>query len=122
LTSPNILIPKKRVRIMSRRAIEREKQAQVTPQEHPGRPSRCLAGGFIDDHVAQLLAIVLCWSCQHKFDHKAHNYYKDRRFPFVQGKCDDCARFQPRCAFYIHESFLGEANGRIKSGQCWTPV
>lgn len=99
------------------------RQPESKPQEHPGKKYGKPVGGWIDDLVALKKAIILCWRCQPKFDHKRSNYYKDGRFPYVVGRCDGCREMMNhQTKLYIHESFLGEPGGRTKAGQCWTPM
>ena len=65
-------------------------------------------------------AIILCFGCAHNFDHKRSHYYKDRKFPWVVGRCDGCRVFSPQAHLYIHESLLTGYKGRTRSGQVWT--
>lgn len=96
---------------------------EAQPREHPGKKNGLPTGGWIDDLSALRKAIILCWRCQPKFDHKRANYYKDERFPHVVGKCDGCREYMNhQTKLYIHESFLGEPGGRTKAGQSWTPL
>ncbi len=93
------------------------------PREHPGKRIGKPVGSWIDDLAALRKAIILCWRCQPKFDHKKAHYYKDERFPHVVGKCDGCKEYMNhQTKLYIHESFLGEPGGNTKAGQCWTPL
>jgi hypothetical protein len=93
------------------------------PAEHPGRSVGKPAGSWIDELVCNQTAIVLCdLRCKSKFDHGAADYYMDRRFPYVSGKCDGCRETMIQCRLYIHNSFLSEPNGRIRSGQVWRPL
>ena len=108
-TSPWILVP-------------RYRYCKAPLKEAPGHKVGTTAGSYIDDIVALQKTVVLCWACQPKFNYKKYGYYKDRKFRCVQGTCDGCRNFNPQSAFYIHESFLGTTDGRMKAGQCWTPV
>lgn len=93
------------------------------PIEHAGKKYGKPVSGWIDDLASLRKAIILCWRCQPKFDHKRAHYYKDGRFPHVIGKCDGCREhMNHQTKLYIHESFLGEPGGRTKAGQCWTPL
>jgi len=78
-------------------------------------------GSYMDDLCAMRSCIVLCWRCQHKFDHARHHYYKDRKFDFVRGKCDGCRTFAMKAGFYVHGSFLTDEGGKTTHGQTWTP-
>lgn len=89
---------------------------------HPGRPQTQLPSSWVADLVALQKAIVLCWACQPKFDHKRNHYYKDMRFQFHQGQCDGCRSFAAQGKMYVHESCLAEPDGRLMSGQVITPV
>lgn len=105
----------------------KEKASWITPKqkprEHPGRKFGAVTGGWVADLVARRKAIILCWRCQPKFDHKRANYYKDGRFPYVIGRCDGCREnMNHQTKLYIHESFLGEPGGRTMAGQSWTPM
>jgi len=95
----------------------------VQPVEHPGKKPGAVTGSWIHDLVALRKAIILCWRCQPKFDHKRARYYKDERFPHVIGRCDGCKEHMNHSTkLYIHESFLGGPGGQTKSGQVWTPL
>jgi hypothetical protein len=92
------------------------------PRIHPGKKAGMPYGVWVSDLAARHKVIILCWKCQSKFDHKKANYYKDRRFPHVFGKCDGCKDIMSsETKLYIHESFLGEPGGNTKAGQVWTP-
>ncbi len=93
------------------------------PREHPGRKFGKVEGAWIDDLAARRKALIFCWKCQPKFDHKKANYYKDRRFPHVVGKCDGCRTIMNHeTKIYIHESFLGDPDGNSRAGHSWTPM
>lgn len=93
------------------------------PREHAGRKYGKPEGGYVTDLASLKKAIILCWRCQPKFDHKRYHYYKDERFPHVVGKCDGCRQiFNHSTRLYIHESYLSDSGGRTRSGQCWTPM
>ena len=101
----------------------RQDASNRQPQEHPGRKYGKPVGGWIDDLVARRKALILCWRCQPKFDHKRADYYRDERFPTVIGRCDGCRTWMNHEAkLYIHNSFLGDPNGHLRPGQCWTPM
>ncbi|KPK68175.1 hypothetical protein AMJ82_08925 [candidate division TA06 bacterium SM23_40] len=105
------------------RSVWRQTKPKNAPREHPGRRIGKPEGTYIMDLVALRKAILLCWRCQPRFNHKRANYYKDERFPYVVGRCDGCRRFMSHQAkLYIHESFLGDPGGRLRAGQCWTPL
>lgn len=92
-------------------------------REHPGRKIGATPSSWVDDMAALHKAIVLCWACAPKFNHKAYHYYKDRKFTTgVNGRCDGCRQHRMNQSFYIHESNLCEPDGRTVSGQSWTPV
>jgi hypothetical protein len=90
-------------------------------REHPGRKFGATAASWISDLSELRKTIILCWSCQSKFYHSRHNYYKDRKFAFVMGDCDGCRDFAHQGAVYIHESLLAEYGGKTRAGQVWTP-
>lgn len=101
----------------------RSDASERQPVEHAGAKYGQPKGSWIDDLAALKKAIILCWRCQPKFDHKRAKYYKDGRFPYVIGRCDGCRRWMNHeTKLYIHESFLGEPDGRLKAGQSWTPM
>ena len=94
--------------------------------EYQGRKVGSIAGSHIADLVALQKAITLCFACAHKFGSEAEirrkGYYKDRRFGWVQGKCDDCRQFFPRAMFFIPERFCADHGNKTRSGQSWLPV
>lgn len=116
----SLIIPKRLVGLAQSRGhkVNHEKTAHL---REVSKPRGLSEGGWIDRMASRANAIVLCRSHQVKFDHKAHNYYKDRKFPYVQGKCSACGEWDNQSALYIHESYLSDSNGRTKHGQCWTP-
>ncbi len=87
----------------------------------PTKPKGVSPGGWVDRLASRHNALVLCRLHQSKFDHRKHHYYKDRKFPYVQGKCDACGELDVMAALYIHESFLANSDGETSRGQCWTP-
>ena len=89
---------------------------------YPGRKFGKPHGSHLDDLSATSSCICLCWSCQHKFDHTAHHYYKEQRFPFVMGECDACKRGHAQCAFYVHTSLLTDPGRRTTHPQSWSPA
>jgi hypothetical protein len=105
------------------REVQRAFATPTVMQEAPGRPVGQPEGSWIDELSSRHTAIVLCdIRCRSRFDHKQADYYMDRRFPYVSGQCDGCRQIEVQCRLYIHNSFLSEPNGRIQSGQVWTPA
>ena len=98
------------------------KDTYTSLKEHPGRPVGKPHGTWVGELVALRKASVLCWSCQHKFNHKRNHYYKDMRFDCHQGLCDGCRTWACQGKLYVHESSLAEPGGRLMSGQVVTPV
>jgi len=91
--------------------------------EYQGRKVGSVAGSHIADLVALEKAITLCFSCAHRFGNwQAKGYYKDARFGYIQGKCDDCRQFYPRALFFIPERFCADPGNRTRSGHSWLPV
>ena len=91
--------------------------------EYQGRKVGSVAGSHIADLVALEKAIVLCFSCAHKFgDEKKRGYYKDKRFGVCSGKCDDCRQFYPRAFLYIPDRLCADPGNRTRSGHSWLPV
>jgi hypothetical protein len=78
---------------------ERAKRA-----EDPGRPTRRLAGGYIDDLAALHKAIALCLSCAPKFNAAHYGYATKRNLPFVRGQCDGCGQYSPQARLFLHHS------------------
>lgn len=115
--SSGLLVPTGRLRW---RSIRRRRRS--VPREAPGRPVGHPEGSWIADLVALRKAIILCRTCDHRFDPDRHHYYKDRKFPFVQGRCDGCRQFAYQGRLHIHESALADPGGKLRSGQVWTPV
>jgi hypothetical protein len=101
-------------------------KAPAVVAEHFGRKVGKTAGSYIDDLVALEKAIVLCFSCAHRFGDdrviKAKGYYKDKRFGYASGKCDDCRQFYPRAFLLIPERFCADPGNRTRSGHSWLPV
>ena len=89
---------------------------------HPGRPVGKPHGVWVAELVALHKCVILCWSCQPKFDHVRNKYYKDMRFDCHQGRCDGCRKWASQGKMYVHESSLAEPDGRLMSGQVITPV
>ena len=121
-----LLIPTGKVKVKKltradfiRRRKERERLKRV---EHYGRPQGKSHGTWVDDLVALRKIIILCHLCKHKFDNEKHNYYFDRKFPYVMGRCSACRSFASQGALYIHESALAEPGGNLLSHQMWTPT
>lgn len=107
----------------ARRKVRRNGVARTKLVEDPGRKVGKPEGSHIYDLVALRKAIVLCHiRCRARFDHKKADYYMDRRFPYVTGRCDGCRQIAIQAALYIHSSFLGDPGGRLRPGQCWTPL
>lgn len=72
--------------------------------EHPGRPSRSVAGSWIDDFVALKRAIMLCPFCVNKFNPRKAHYEVWRRDVYAVAKCDDCKQHSRQIRTFIHES------------------
>ena len=72
--------------------------------EHPGRPSRSIAGGWIADFVALNRAIMLCPFCVHKFNPRQNRYEVWRRDLYSIAKCDDCKQQSRQIRTFIPES------------------
>lgn len=88
--------------------------------EYQGRKLGGTAGSHMDDMVALKKAIILCFSCLHRFgEPRRKNYYKDRRFGYVNGKCDDCRKHYNRAALLIHEEYLTGQGEKSRPGQSW---
>lgn len=98
---------------------KRQERARLTDERlsHPGRPASRPHGGWITDIGEKKQCILLCSSCQHKFDPRQYSYYRTKEFS-VHGRCDACKEYTPiaHTTFFIHESLLGR-----KHGQCWMP-
>ena len=76
-------------------------------------------GSHIAGLQEQRQTIWLCRSCAHKFDHKRHNYLRERYY--VVGKCDACKNRNGRNQFYVHESYLAGPGGRVTHGHEHVP-
>jgi hypothetical protein len=72
--------------------------------EHPGRPSKSVAGGWIADFVALKRAIMLCPFCVHKFNPGANHYEVWRNDIYSVAKCDDCKQHSRQIRTFIHQS------------------
>ena len=96
---------------------EREKRRKNAKRlEHPGRNTGKPHGTWVTDMGEEHQGIVLCSSCQHKFNPAAYHYYRTREFQII-GRCDACKQHNSQGnTFFIHESLLGR-----RHGQCWTP-
>lgn len=106
-----------------RDSISWKKHIPTQPFESPGRKFGKPEGGHVTDLAYLRKAIILCWKCQPKFDHKRYCYYKDERFPHVVGRCDGCRQILNHSTkLYIHESYLSDPGGRARSGHSWTPM
>lgn len=91
--------------------------------EYGGRKEGKPSGSHMDDLVQLQKAIILCFSCFHRFgDPKKKGYYKDTRFGYATGKCDDCRQFYPRANFLIPERFCADSGNRTRSGHSWLPL
>jgi hypothetical protein len=57
-----------------------------------GRKKGTTGGSLVSDMVSLQKAIILCGSCQHKFDWRYHGYYSLWRYEHqpVVGECDVC--------------------------------
>jgi len=116
----SLIIPKHLVKEAEKRGhkVNRAKSAAL---REASRPRNVSEATWVDRMASRRNAILLCGNCQPKFDPKRHNYYRDRKFTHVQGKCDGCQGYSLQAALYIHESFLADPGGRTRKGQCWTP-
>jgi len=107
-TSPSILI---------RNNAKRPRGPVLAPLRAVGKPR----GTYIMDLAGRRESIILCDACNHQFDHARAHYYKDRRFSPLTGICDACREHSQTAQFYIHESYLADPGGRVRSGQTWLP-
>lgn len=117
--SPKLYLPGHMAGVAKSRGHQVRPQLQL--RESPGRKVGATEGGWISDLVETCKAIVLCWACKPKFDHKVNHYYKDEKFPYCQGVCDGCRKYAVQGQLYVHESFLTGPGGKTTSGQTWTP-
>lgn len=106
----NLWVPKTldtRKNMRTARIIHERSQA-LPLREHPGRPSRSLAGSWVTGELAaRHQCIVLCWACNPKFAHRRYHYEHVTRFPTVQGKCDGCKKYTLQGKMFVHESTVG---------------
>jgi len=129
---PQLILPKhvgdrRYKRAVDPRRVANAKKAvgtinpRVQLKEHPGRPHGMPHGSWVWDLTCLRKVVLLCFACQHKFDHKRNDYYMDGRHPFCTARCDGCRRLG-QAKMYIHNSALAEPGGRLMSGQVVTPV
>ena len=88
--------------------------------EHPGRPSRSIAGSWISDFVALGKAIMLCPFCVHKFHPRSHQYEVWRNEWYSIAKCDDCKQLSRQIRTFIPQRYhaeLGDFTQRPKRGR-----
>lgn len=66
---------------------QRHQQARFT-----GRRRGQSSGTHIDNLVALRKTVILCDTCQHRFDWKRHGYYSVKRYERrpAHGECDGC--------------------------------
>jgi hypothetical protein len=83
--------------------------------EDPGKPTRRVTGGYIDDLAALGKAVQLCGgvmmtatgfevrkgSCAAKFNHGAYGYSVRDNLPMVSGKCDGCGQHHDRNVMFL---------------------
>jgi len=107
MASPSIWIP----------GEAKRRTPPLAPMRKFGKPH----GSHIDDVVTTKQAVILCSDCNHRFDAKRSNYYKDTRFSPVVGNCDACRVYTDTAQLYIHEQYLTDSGGRSKAGRTWIP-
>ncbi len=91
-------------------------------QEFPGRAMGKPHGSYVAGLVERKQTIVLCQSCNRKFDPRKSNYYQDTKYPRCMGNCDACKERDAQGFFYIHESLLTGPNGYpAMHGHSWVP-
>ena len=71
--------------------------------EDRGRPTRRLAGGYIDDLACLGKCIWLCIDCSRKFASARAGYVIDHKLPTVRGNCDGCRAFGLNTMFTHHK-------------------
>ena len=79
-------------------------QRLLDSYEHPGRPSRSVAGSWIADFVALKRCIMLCPFCVNKFNPRKHQYEVWRNEWYAIARCDDCKQMSRQIRSFIHES------------------
>jgi hypothetical protein len=81
MTSPLILIPKVYTKL-----------EQMAGAAWGGRKKGTTGGSLVGDMVQLRKTIILCGSCQHKFDWRHNNYFSVWRYEHqpVVGECDVC--------------------------------
>lgn len=76
---------------------------------------------FVIDKLSSNAAIALCSACKHRFNYRFHRYTPATRWGLLIGDCDGCKKYTRDQVLFIHESFVANTNGRIMSGQCYSP-
>ena len=122
----NLWIPKRLATALNMKVArtihERSKRSKLVA--HPGRPSGKLAGVWVASELAERKqAIVLCWACSPKFNHRRAQYEHVTRFPVVQGKCDGCKKYTLQGKLFIHESTVGrrQVGNSDSAAPVWDP-
>jgi len=98
------------VRVISPKELERRRA--VARAVAPGRRIGAVTGSYISDLAALRQTILLCLSCDHKWNsRKAHYEPKDdwhELYGGVNGACDACREPGHYRKIYVHESFHGK--------------
>lgn len=90
-------------------------QDRLQIAEDPGKPTRRVTGGYIDDLAALGKAIQLCGgvsmtaagfevrigSCAAKFNHGGYGYSVRDSLPMVSGRCDGCGQHHDRNVMFL---------------------
>lgn len=89
----------------------------VTPMLRPISTS----SRFVIDKLSTNAAIALCSACKPRFHYRHHRYVPATRWGFLIGDCDGCKKYTRDQILFIHEEFVSDSCGRIKSGQVYRP-
>lgn len=110
------LLRRARPEVMRRIAEARRRLEAV---EYRGRPRKLTVteAAWVTDKAELRSVVLLCWTCQHKFDHRRYHYHKDTRWQAagggVLGVCDGCRDNSDRKKqMFIHESLIGKGVGQ----------
>lgn len=63
-----------------------------------------IRGSWLADMAALKKAVMLCWSCQRKWNPSAHGYARKMvgpGYPEARGECDGCGAANEMCAMYL---------------------
>ncbi len=88
----------------------------------PGETRRAAGkphGSYMADLWEQTQTIWLCRACTFKFDHKKHNYYREKFY--CVGQCDACHEQNARNHLFVHDSYMTGMAGSPEHGQSWKP-